>query len=112
MHESRRALQRCNVFGKRKILPAREEIVPLTIDIFFAQSAAGELVGPRNDQYEVATASVQQTIQHQAAGGQIVRVRREDDLNGRWNYEVTVKTNGKEWGFEVDPNGKVVKKHG
>jgi uncharacterized membrane protein YkoI len=57
-------------------------------------------------------AAVQQTIKEQAAGGEIVRVKREDDANGKWNYEVVVKTSGKEWGFEVDPNGKFVKKHG
>jgi hypothetical protein len=39
-------------------------------------------------------------------------VKREDDADGRWNYEVVARTNGKEWGFEVDPNGKFVKKHG
>jgi len=38
-------------------------------------------------------------------------VKREDDTNGRWNYEVVVRTNGKEWGFEVDPNGKLLKQH-
>jgi hypothetical protein len=27
-------------------------------------------------------------------------------------YEVVARTNGKEWGFEVPPNGKFVKKHG
>ena len=43
--------------------------------------------------------------------GEIVGVRREDDANGKWNYEVVVRTNGKEWGFEVDPNGKFLKKH-
>ena len=31
--------------------------------------------------------SVQQTINQKAAGGEIVRVKREDDANGRWNYE-------------------------
>ena len=55
--------------------------------------------------------AVQKTIQEKAAGGEVVRIHREDDSNGKWNYEVTVKTNGKEWGFEVDPNGKFVKKH-
>jgi uncharacterized membrane protein YkoI len=55
--------------------------------------------------------SVQQTINQKAAGGEIVGVRREDDANGKWNYEVVVRTNGKEWGFEVDPNGKFLKKH-
>jgi uncharacterized membrane protein YkoI len=43
--------------------------------------------------------------------GKIVRVQREDDKSGKWNYEVVVKTDGKEWGFEVDPKGKFVKKH-
>jgi uncharacterized membrane protein YkoI len=57
-------------------------------------------------------AAVQQTIKEKAAGGEIVRVKREDDTNGKWNYEVVVKTSGKEWGFEVDPNGKFLKKHG
>jgi hypothetical protein len=56
-------------------------------------------------------APVQQTIKEKAAGGEIVRVKREDDPNGKWNYEVVVKTSGKEWAFEVDPNGKFLKKH-
>jgi hypothetical protein len=56
-------------------------------------------------------ASVQQTISQKATGGEIVRVKREDDTNGKWNYEVVVRTNGKEWGFEVDPNGKLLKQH-
>lgn len=57
-------------------------------------------------------ASVQQTINQQAAGGQVVQVKREDDPNGKWNYEVTVRSQGKERVFEVDPNGKLVKTHG
>jgi uncharacterized membrane protein YkoI len=57
-------------------------------------------------------ASVQQTINQQAAGGEVVQVKREDDPNGKWNYEVTVRSQGKERAFEVDPNGKLVKTHG
>jgi uncharacterized membrane protein YkoI len=57
-------------------------------------------------------AAVQQTIDQKAAGGEIVRVKREDDVNGKWNYEVVVRTNSKEWGFEVDRHGKFVRKHG
>jgi len=56
-------------------------------------------------------ASVQQTIKEKAAGGQIVKVLREDDSDGKWNHEVFVKANGKESGFEVDPNGNFVKQH-
>jgi uncharacterized membrane protein YkoI len=55
--------------------------------------------------------SVQQTIHQKAAGGEIVQVKREDDTNGKWNYEVAVKTNGKEWGFEISPNGKFLQQH-
>ena len=47
--------------------------------------------------------SVQQTINQQASGGEIVEVKREDDPDGRRNYEVVVRTSWKEWGFEVDP---------
>jgi uncharacterized membrane protein YkoI len=57
------------------------------------------------------SASVQETINQKAAGGNIVKVLRKDDPDGRWNYEVFVKANGKESGFEVDPNGKFVRNH-
>jgi len=57
-------------------------------------------------------AEVQKTIKEKAAGGNIVKVLREDDPDGKWNYEVFVKTNGKQSGFEIDPNGKFVKEHG
>ena len=56
-------------------------------------------------------ASVQATIKAKAVGGQIVKVLREDDPDGKWNYEVFVKASGKESGFEVDPNGQFVKQH-
>ena len=56
-------------------------------------------------------ASVQETINQKASGGKIVKILREDDPDGRWNYEVFVNANGKESGFEVDPNGKLVKEH-
>ena len=56
-------------------------------------------------------ASVQQTIKEKAAGGQIVKIMREDDPDGKWNYEVFVKANGKDSKFEVDPNGSFVKQH-
>jgi uncharacterized membrane protein YkoI len=57
-------------------------------------------------------ASVQETINQKAAGGKIVKILREDDPDGRWNYEVFVNANGKESGFEVNPDGKFVKNHG
>jgi len=57
-------------------------------------------------------AEVQQTIKEKAAGGNVVKVMREDDPDGKWNYEVFVTANGKKSGFEVDPNGQFVKNHG
>ena len=56
-------------------------------------------------------ASVQETINQKAAGGNVVNVMREDDPDGKWNYEVLVKANGKDSKFEVDPNGNFVKQH-
>ena len=55
--------------------------------------------------------SVQETIKDKAAGGNVTKVLREDDPDGRWNYEVFVTMNGKASGFEVDPNGKFLKEH-
>jgi uncharacterized protein (DUF2147 family) len=72
-----------------------------------AQEQPGEMV-----ELKSLPSSVQQTINQKATGGEIVQVKREDDANGKWNYEVVARTNGKEWGFEVAPNGKFVKKHG
>ena len=72
-----------------------------------AREQPGEMV-----QVKSLPAAVQQTINQKAAGGEIVRVKREDDANGRWNYEVVVRSQGKEWGFEVDPNGKLIRTHG
>jgi hypothetical protein len=78
---------------------------------FGMAARAGEHMGEAVDMKTLPPA-VQKTITEKASGGEIVRVEREDDKNGKWNYEVVVKTDGKEWGFEVDPNGKYVGKHG
>jgi len=56
-------------------------------------------------------APVQKTITEKAAGAKIVHLTREDDSDGRWNYEVVVKSEGKELGFEVAPNGDFVRQH-
>ena len=71
---------------------------------------AGEHKGETVD-IKSLPAPVQKTIAEKVAGGKIVKVEREDDKNGKWNYEVIVKTDGKEWGFEVNPDGKYMKKH-
>ena len=53
--------------------------------------------------------AVQKTINEKSEGGQVVNVMREDDPDGKWNYEIHVKGNGKDSKFEVDPNGTFVK---
>ena len=55
-------------------------------------------------------AAVQKTIKEKAAGGEIVRVEKEND-DGKKNYEAVINTKGKEWRFEVDKNGKYLGKH-
>jgi uncharacterized membrane protein YkoI len=77
---------------------------------FGMAAQAGEHKGEMVDM-KTLPAPVQKTITEKAAGGEIVRVEKEDDKNGKWNYEVVVKTDGKKWGFEVDPNGKYLKKN-
>jgi hypothetical protein len=88
-------------------------VVATALGIGFAFGAAaqpGKQPGEKVD-LKSLPASVQQTIKEKAAGGQIVKVVREDDPDGKWNYEVFVKANGKESLFEVDPNGNFVKHH-
>ena len=77
---------------------------------FGVVAQAGEHKGETVDMKTLPPA-VQKTITEKSAGGKIVRVEREDDSDGKWNYEVMVKTEGKDWRFEVNPNGKFVKKH-
>jgi uncharacterized membrane protein YkoI len=80
----------------------------------FALDVTAQVKGSTRETAQVKSlpASVQQTINQKAAGGEVVRVKREDDANGKWNYEVVVRSQGKERAFEVDPNGKLVKTHG
>lgn len=51
-------------------------------------------------------AAVQKTFKAEAEGGTIVRIEKEEA-----NYEVVIKKNGKEWGVEVNADGKVVSRH-
>src|ERR1051325_8192187 len=70
----------------------------------------GKHPGEKVDMKSLPSA-VQQTIKEKAAGGQVMKVVKEDDSDGKWNYEVFVNANGKKSGFEVDPNGNFVKEH-
>ena len=51
-------------------------------------------------------AAVQQAAQAEAKGGTIVRWEKEGA-----NYEAVIDKNGKQWGVEMDANGKVLSKH-
>ena len=72
-------------------------VLAATIGAGLAFSAAAQLKEQPGEMVELNSlpAAVQQTIKGKAAGGEIVRIKREDDANGKWNYEVVVKTNGK-----------------
>ena len=94
-------------------MKATKAVLAIAIGVGFTLGAVaqpGKHPGEKVD-LKALPASVQQTINQKATGGQIVKVLREDDPDGKWNYEVFVKANGKESVFEVDPNGNFVKQH-
>jgi hypothetical protein len=88
-------------------------VLALTIGMGLSLSTAGEPGKHPGEKVDLKSlpASVQQTIKDKAAGGTVVKVMREDHPDGKWNYEVVAKANGKESKFEVDPNGNFVKQH-
>jgi plastocyanin len=51
-------------------------------------------------------AAVQKAADSEAKGGKIVRWEKE---NG--NYEAVIDKGGKQWGVQIDANGKVLSKH-
>jgi hypothetical protein len=89
-------------------------VLAIAIGVGFTLSAAAEKPGKHPGEkvdLKSLPEAVQKTINEKAAGGQIVKVVREDDPDGKWNYEAFVKASGKESLFEVDPNGNFVKQH-
>jgi uncharacterized membrane protein YkoI len=90
-------------------MKTRMIIAGMCAALTFSVAQASEKRSEPVDQSALPQA-VQKTIQKHAAGGEVVSVQREDDPDGKWNYEVVVKSNGKEWGFEVDPKGRFLKK--
>ena len=88
-------------------------VLALTIGMGLSLSTAGEPGKHPGEKVDLKSlpSAVQQTIKDKAAGGTVVKVMREDDPDGKWNYEVHVKANGKDSKFEVDPNGSFVKLH-
>jgi uncharacterized membrane protein YkoI len=94
------------MFGKPKFLAGNLTFALRVLRSYQPGKHPGEKVDLKS-----LPASVQETINQKAAGGSIVKILREDDPDGKWNYEVFVKANGKELAFEVDPNGKLVRHH-
>jgi hypothetical protein len=82
-------------------------VAAIAIGIGFALAATAQPGKHPSEKVDLNSlpAAVQETINQKAAGGQIVQVMREDDPDGKWNYEVVVNTNGK------DPKGRFVKHH-
>ena len=89
--------------------PARNILDITPDDYAHVARAAHKIAAAAMKAFKADGITIQQF--NESAGGQVVRMEREDDRDGKWRYEVVVKTNGKEWGFEVDPNGKFVRKH-
>ena len=88
-------------------------VLAITIGVGLSLSMAsepGKHPGEKVDMKSLPEA-VQKTIKEKAEGGQVIKVLREDDPDGKWNYEVFVKASGKESLFEVDPNGNFVRQH-
>jgi uncharacterized membrane protein YkoI len=94
-------------------MKATKAVLAMAIGVGLTLSAVAEPGKHPGEKVDLKSlpASVQKTANEKAAGGQIVKVLREDDPDGKWNYEVFVKANGKESLFEVDPNGNFVKQH-
>ena len=88
-------------------------VVAIAISVGFTLSASAEPGKHPGEKVDLKSlpVSVQKTVSEKAAGGQVVKILREDDPDGKWNYEVFVKANGKDSLFEVDPNGNFVKQH-
>ena len=88
-------------------------VLAIAIGVGLTLGAAAQLGKHPGEKVDMKSlpAAVQQTIKEKAAGGNVVKVMREDDPDGKWNYEVVVNANGKESKFEVDPNGNFVKQH-
>jgi uncharacterized membrane protein YkoI len=78
--------------------------------LMFGITAQADEYKSRGIDLKTLPVAVQKTITETAAAGKIIRVYREDDRDGKWNYEAIVKTDGKEWKIEVDLNGKFLKK--
>ena len=75
-------------------------VLAVIVGAALAYSATAQMNDQPGETVELKSlpASVQETISQKAGGGEVVQVKREDDSNGKWNYEVVVRSNGKKSG--------------
>ena len=78
--------------------------------VFFVSGPSTWAKGREQEEKSISNSSVPAAVQHaadaEAKGGRIVRWEKEGK-----NYEAVIETNGKQWGVEIDPAGKVRGKH-
>lgn len=78
--------------------------------VFFVSGPMASAKGRGHEEKNISNsnvpAAVQQAGDKEAKGGRIVRWEREGK-----NYEAVIEKNGKQWGVEIDPAGKVLSKH-
>ena len=75
-----------------------------------AFGATAQAKGKKHEEQTISQADVPAAVQTaaetEAKGGKIVRWEKEGA-----NYEAVIDKNGKQWGVEMDANGKVLSKH-
>jgi hypothetical protein len=83
-------------------------VLVLAISAAFAFSVFAETSATRRKgRSKVAPRFRKTTIEQRAARGEVVEVKREDDSNGKMELR---RLRQDQLGFEVDPNGKFVKR--
>jgi len=85
-------------------------ITAIAVSAALAFGVAAQAGEKKHEQQSISStdvpAAVQKAAETEAKGGTIVRWEKEGA-----NYEAVIDKNGKQWGVEIDANGKVVSKH-
>src|SRR2546428_2401516 len=85
-------------------------IAAIAVSVGLAFGVAAQAKEKKHEEETVSNAdvpaAVQQAAETEAKGGKIVRWEKEGK-----NYEAVIEKNGKQWGVEINPRGKVLNKH-
>jgi len=85
-------------------------MVAAMVSAGLAFGAAAQAKEKKHEEQTISKADVPEAVQTaaetEAKGGTIVRWEKEGA-----NYEAVIDKNGKQWGVEMDANGKVLSKH-